>query len=113
VLAVGRNILEIAYHLLSEQTIYRELGIDYFDRYRAERLKRRSLAQLQRLGYQVSLTPLPTAAYGGFIFRTGTPVSPNADPQALLISTIPALIFEWLRSIIFPTFGAGFQRSSG
>jgi hypothetical protein len=62
VLAVGRNILEIAYHLLSEQNTYRELGIDYFDRYRAERLKRRSLAQLQRLGYQVTLVPLPTAA---------------------------------------------------
>jgi hypothetical protein len=46
VLEVGRNILEIAYHLLREQTTYRELGIDYFDRYRAERLKRRSLAQL-------------------------------------------------------------------
>jgi hypothetical protein len=66
VLAVGRNVLEIAYHLLGEQTTYRELGIDYFDRYRAERLKRRSLAQLQRLGYQitlqVTLTPLQTAA---------------------------------------------------
>jgi hypothetical protein len=47
VLAVGRNVLEIAYHLLGEQTTYRELGIDYFDRYRGERLKRRSLAQLQ------------------------------------------------------------------
>jgi transposase len=62
VLAVGRNILEIAYHLLREHTTYRELGIDYFDRYRAERLKRRSLAQLQRLGYQVTLAPLPSAA---------------------------------------------------
>ena len=61
-LAVGRNILEIAYHLLNEQTTYRELGIDYFDRYRAERLKRRSLAQLRHLGYQVTLTPLPTPA---------------------------------------------------
>jgi len=30
-------ILEIAYHLLSEQNTFRELGIDYFDRYRAER----------------------------------------------------------------------------
>jgi hypothetical protein len=40
VLAVGRNILEIAYYLLSEQNTYRELGIDYFDRYRAERLER-------------------------------------------------------------------------
>lgn len=62
VLAVGRHVLEIAYHLLAEQTNYRELGADYFDRFRAERLKRRSLAQLQRLGYQVTLTPLPTAA---------------------------------------------------
>ncbi len=61
-LAVGRNILEIAYHLLSEQTIYRELGIEYFDRYLAERLKGRSFTQLQRLGSQVTLTPLPTAA---------------------------------------------------
>jgi hypothetical protein len=62
VLAVGRNILEIAYHLPREHTTYQELGIDYFDRYRAERLKRRSLAQLPRLGYQVTLTPLPSAA---------------------------------------------------
>ena len=62
VLAVGRQVLEIAYRLLAEPTTYRELGTDYFDRYRAERLKRRSLAQLQRLGYQVTLTPLPTAA---------------------------------------------------
>ena len=58
-LAVGRNILEIAYHLLSEQTTYRELGIDYFDRYRAERLKRRRLAQLQRLGYPSPSRPFP------------------------------------------------------
>jgi hypothetical protein len=49
VLAVGRNVLEIAYHLPGEQTTYRELAIDYFDRYRAERFKRDSLAQLQRL----------------------------------------------------------------
>jgi transposase len=62
VFAVGRQVLEIAYHLLTEPTTYRELGTDYFDRYRAERLKRRSLAQLQRLGYQVALTPLPTPA---------------------------------------------------
>ena len=62
VLAVGRQVLEIAYHLLKQPTTYRELGTDYFARYRAERLKRRSLAQLQRLGYQVALIPLPTPA---------------------------------------------------
>jgi len=62
VLAVGRHILEIAYHLLAEPTTYRELGTYYFDRYRTERLKRRSLDQLRRLGYRVTLTPLSTAA---------------------------------------------------
>jgi hypothetical protein len=62
VFAVGRQVLEIAYHLLTEPTTYRELGTDYFDRYRAEQLKRRSPAQLQRLGYLVALTPLPTPA---------------------------------------------------
>ena len=62
VLAVGRHVLEIAYHLMAEATTYRELGTDYFDRYRVERLKRRSLEQLRRLGYQVTLTQLPTAA---------------------------------------------------
>ncbi len=39
-----------------------ELTLTTSTPYRAERLKRRSLAQLQRLGYQVTLTPLPTAA---------------------------------------------------
>ncbi|MGO9452807.1 MAG: transposase, partial [Candidatus Binataceae bacterium] len=62
VLAVGRHVLEIAYHLLAEPTTYRDLGTDYFDRHRAERLKRRSLAQLQSLGYQVTLASVSTAA---------------------------------------------------
>jgi hypothetical protein len=62
VLAVGRHVLEIAYHLMAQTATYRELGTDYFDRYRTERLKRRSLDQLRRLGYQVTLTQLPTAA---------------------------------------------------
>ena len=55
-LAGGRSIREIAYHLLSPQTTYKELGLDDFDRLPTERLKRRRLAQLQRLRYQVTLT---------------------------------------------------------
>jgi hypothetical protein len=50
-----------SYHLLKEPTTYRELGTDYFDRYSTERLKRRSLAQLQRLCYRGTLAPLPIA----------------------------------------------------
>jgi hypothetical protein len=58
VLAVGRHVLEIAYSPMAQPTAYRELGTDYFDRYSAERLKRRSLDQLRRLAYQVTLTQL-------------------------------------------------------
>ena len=46
VLAGGRQVFELAYHLLKEPTTYPELGSDYFDGCCAERLKRRSLAQL-------------------------------------------------------------------
>ncbi len=59
---VGRHILTIAYHLLARNTVYQEIGPAYFEQRRAEQVKRRCLAQLQRLGFQATLTPLPTAA---------------------------------------------------
>lgn len=62
VVAVGRQILEISYHLLAKQITYRELGVDYFDRRYSERVKQRCIRQLERLGHQVTLTPLPKAA---------------------------------------------------
>src|SRR5262249_7332264 len=39
--AVGRSILEIAYHLLSRATTYQDLGSDYFAANHSERLKRK------------------------------------------------------------------------
>jgi len=54
VVAVGRSILEVAF--ISRSTSYQEFGADYFDGQRSERLKRRSLASLGRLGYRVTLT---------------------------------------------------------
>ena len=62
VVAVGRHILEISYHLLATATTYHELGADYFDRRHAERVQRRCLRQLERLGLRVTLTPAPAAA---------------------------------------------------
>ena len=60
---VGRHILNIAYHLLTNSTVtYRELGPSYFEQRHAEQLKRRCLDQLRNLGFQATLTPLPTAA---------------------------------------------------
>jgi transposase len=59
VIAVGRSILEISYYLFSRATTYQELGSNYFDAQHSERLKRHSLALLQRLGYRVTLVPAP------------------------------------------------------
>jgi hypothetical protein len=36
---------------------YQDLGADYFDRLEPERLRRYLVKRLERLGYQVSLTP--------------------------------------------------------
>lgn len=62
VVAVGRQILEISYHLLSANTTYRELGVDYFDRTYSDRVRQRCIHQLERLGHRVTLTPLSNAA---------------------------------------------------
>jgi transposase len=62
VVAVGRQILEIGYHLLANNTTYHELGVDYFDRHYTDRVQRRCIPQLQGLGFDVTLTPLPKVA---------------------------------------------------
>jgi transposase len=60
--ALGHTILVIIYHLLREQTTYRELGPDYFDRLDTERLTRALVRRLERLGHQVTLQPQQPAA---------------------------------------------------
>ncbi len=57
VVAVAHRMLVIAYHLLSRQTTYRELGADYFDRRHAERATRRAIQVLEHQGYRVRLEP--------------------------------------------------------
>ena len=59
---LARHILELAWLLLSRRTRYHELGATYFETRRREQAKRRSLNQLKRLGYNVTLTPIPQAA---------------------------------------------------
>jgi transposase len=54
--ALQHNMLIAIWHMLSTHTAYQDLGGDYFDRLDPERAKRRALAQLHRLGYQVELT---------------------------------------------------------
>ena len=59
IVAAGRSILVITWHLLSDPDArYADLGPDYYDtRYSAERRKRTSIGQLQALGYNVILQP--------------------------------------------------------
>lgn len=55
IVAVAHTILVIAYHILKEGSVYRELGANYFDERAREATVRRSVQRLQRLGYRVTL----------------------------------------------------------
>jgi transposase len=59
IVAVGRSILVIVWHLLSDPTVrYRDLGPGFYDtRINAERTKRNHIRQLEALGYKVTLDP--------------------------------------------------------
>jgi len=59
IVAVGRSILVIIWHLLSEPgTHFHDLGPDYYDtRLGPERSKRNHIRALQALGYNVTLEP--------------------------------------------------------
>ncbi|MBD2731436.1 IS110 family transposase [Nostoc sp. FACHB-892] len=52
--AVAHSILVIAYHLISRQEPYKDLGADYFDKQRPESVKKRLIKRLEKLGYQVT-----------------------------------------------------------
>jgi transposase len=60
--AVGHSLLVTGYHLITRQTAYEDLGGNYFDERDREAVKRRALRRLEKLGYQVQLTPLAAAA---------------------------------------------------
>jgi transposase len=57
VVAVAHRIAVIAYFLLAEPVVYKELGGDYFDRLHPERTTRRLVRRLEQLGHQVALQP--------------------------------------------------------
>jgi transposase len=56
-IAVAHSVLAIAYCLQRDQATYKDLGCDYFDRIRADSLKRYLLRRLERLGVRVQLQP--------------------------------------------------------
>jgi transposase len=60
--AVGHSILVIAYHLLTRQEAYQDLGPRYFDERDRQHVERRLVRRLEELGYEVSLEPKEPAA---------------------------------------------------
>jgi len=57
-IAVAHTILIIAWHVLSEGTVYTELGVDYLaGNDNPDRRRRHLINQLEHLGYHVELTP--------------------------------------------------------
>jgi transposase len=59
IVAVGRSILVIVWHLLSDPTVgFHDLGAGFYDtRVNPERAKRNHIRQLEALGYKVTLEP--------------------------------------------------------
>jgi transposase len=55
--AVGHSILVIAWHLLTYECDYEDLGGDYFTQRDTDRTRQRALRQLEALGYRVVLEP--------------------------------------------------------
>jgi transposase len=60
--AVAHSILVIAWHLLTRQEAYSDLGADYFvQRQSSQAYERRLVRQLERMGHKVTLEPADAA----------------------------------------------------
>ena len=57
VVAVAHAMLRTIYHVLANCRTYQNPGADYFDRRHAQRVTRRAIHTLERLGYRVTLEP--------------------------------------------------------
>jgi len=56
--AVAASILTAVYHMLTNGTLYQDLGPDHFDRRAKASQTKRLVIRLQNLGYAVQITPL-------------------------------------------------------
>jgi len=57
-IAVAHSILVIVYHLLTDGTVYHDLGGNDVDERDRQAVERRLVHRLQGLGYRVSLEPV-------------------------------------------------------
>lgn len=62
IIAVGHTLLIIVYHVLKDERDYQELGGNYFDEWDRQAVQKRLVHRLEKLGYEVTLTPTAPAA---------------------------------------------------
>lgn len=60
-IAVGHTLLVIVYHVLADEKDYEELGGNYFDEWDRQAVQKRLVRRLEKLGYEVTLTPTSPA----------------------------------------------------
>ena len=61
-MAAGHSLLVTGFYLITRQTMYEDLGGNYFDERDREAVKRRAVKRLEKLGYRVDLSPCAAAA---------------------------------------------------
>ncbi|MCB0162915.1 MAG: IS110 family transposase [Anaerolineae bacterium] len=62
IVAIGRSMLVAIWHMLARNEPYRDLGPDFYDQRRKDTKVAYFTKQLSKLGFVVSLDPLPSAA---------------------------------------------------
>ncbi len=55
-MALGHTLLIIIYHVIADEKVYEELGGDYLDQLDRQGKEKRLIHQLEKLGFQVSVT---------------------------------------------------------
>jgi transposase len=83
VVAVAHKLIVIAYHMLKDRLPYRELGGDYFDQKNPERVAKRLIGRLERLGYTFLVPPVAPVA-------PVVPVAPKLAAAPLVTPDAPA-----------------------
>jgi transposase len=61
IMAVAHSIVVSAFHMLSRNEPYQELGAHYFDAHRRDHLVDRLTRRIEHLGYRVTLEPVAAA----------------------------------------------------
>jgi transposase len=64
IVAVEHAMLIAIWHMMTNGVFYEDLGGDFYTRRNPDKTKQRALSQLKQMGYDVTLTPSPTAVAG-------------------------------------------------